>query len=259
MDAIPASAIRDQCRLEFKGERCTRVVYNKSEQLCQAHNLQRLRGQEFKPTRERSGIPRYMEADCSEPGCNHPAQSRGLCTSHYYQLRNSGEVGDLYTKRRAKGSSLLRNDEGEKECAVCSRWLSEDNYGYSKRTLDGLRPECRECRAVAHKAFYEGKTKGEARGAWLKRRYGKTPEWFDETLKLQGDSCAVCKTQTPGERGWQVDHDHSCCRPRPGGRICGQCIRGILCSRCNLTLGQVKDDQEILKSMIDYLKENTNG
>ena len=34
-----------------------------------------------------------------------------------------------------------------------------------------------------------------------------------------------------------IDHDHACCN---GSRSCGQCVRGILCGRCNMSLGHLE-------------------
>lgn len=255
LDAIPAAAIRDQCRLEFEGERCHRVVYNKSEQLCQAHNLQRLRGHEFKPTRSRRGIVEYMTTDCTEDGCIHPAKSRGLCDSHYYHVRRTGTTRRLYETRRARGDTLLRDDLGRKKCSSCCEWLDESEFGVAERALDGLRPVCRTCRSSQVREYQRGLSAGEKKRRWLWRRYQKTAQWFDTTLDVQGYLCAVCSTDDPGTKGWAVDHDHKCCpQPQPAS-TCGNCVRGIVCTRCNLALGQVDDDPELLNKMIDYLRK----
>jgi len=34
-----------------------------------------------------------------------------------------------------------------------------------------------------------------------------------------------------------IDHNHSCCR---GNYSCGDCVRGLLCSQCNLSLGHLE-------------------
>jgi len=253
---VPAASIRDKCSVVFPDGECGRIVYNKSLHLCNAHNLQRLRGQEFRPVRVRSGVKEYMSDDCSEPGCSHPAQSSGLCTSHYWHLRNSGGTRRLYQGRRPKGASLSRDDNGNKECSSCLQWKPEDQFGLSKRTLDGVRGECNPCRAAHVQRYYENLTLGEKRRRWLKRRYNKTPQWFDTTLESQGNSCAACGDSYPGTRGWQVDHDHSCCDVSPSQPTCGKCVRGILCNRCNLALGVVYDSTAILDKLKTYLREN---
>jgi hypothetical protein len=39
-----------------------------------------------------------------------------------------------------------------------------------------------------------------------------------------------------------VDHDHACCpkQVKATAKTCGKCIRGLLCFRCNTSLGYVE-------------------
>ena len=52
----------------------------------------------------------------------------------------------------------------------------------------------------------------------------------------------------PGHGDRVVGH-----RPSPRKRSCGRCIRGILCSNCNVGLGNFHDSPELLKAAISYL------
>ena len=63
-----------------------------------------------------------------------------------------------------------------------------------------------------------------------------------------------CKKDEPShtKKRLSVDHDHSCCGQ---GRGCNKCVRMLLCSQCNMSLGAVKDNIKVLKSMIKYLEE----
>ena len=65
--------------------------------------------------------------------------------------------------------------------------------------------------------------------------HGLTPAEVDALIALQGGLCAVCGR--PGQR-LQVDHDHRHC---PGPLGCRNCVRGMLCNRCNTGLGQIGD------------------
>jgi hypothetical protein len=71
-------------------------------------------------------------------------------------------------------------------------------------------------------------------------------------LADQDGKCGVCGTDEPGGRHgqWHVDHDHKCC---PTASSCGECLRGILCHRCNRGLGLFNDDLDRLTSALAYL------
>jgi Recombination endonuclease VII len=80
----------------------------------------------------------------------------------------------------------------------------------------------------------------------LQARYGLTPEAWELLFISQSQCCALCKTTTPGSKGWQTDHDHTV-----GG------VRGILCYPCNVGLGFFKDNKSVLQLAIQYLNRGT--
>jgi hypothetical protein len=49
-----------------------------------------------------------------------------------------------------------------------------------------------------------------------------------------------------------VDHDHECC---PAGRSCGKCVRGVICRRCNIAIGYLRDDSEFARRCAIYLNK----
>ena len=71
---------------------------------------------------------------------------------------------------------------------------------------------------------------------------GCTPEQYVEMLQKQHDVCAICKSKNKTKRQLAVDHDHKTGK-----------IRGLLCQRCNLVLGQLKESIALLKKMEKYL------
>ena len=83
----------------------------------------------------------------------------------------------------------------------------------------------------------------------LKWLYNITQEQYDQLLESQNGLCAICY-KPPGARRLAVDHDHDCC---PGKKSCGQCIRGLLCGRCNIGLGYFQDNIETLIQALMYL------
>jgi hypothetical protein len=94
----------------------------------------------------------------------------------------------------------------------------------------------------------------EQRRAWkLKYKYGITAGQYAALLERQGGVCAACKEPPSGwHRFLVVDHDHSCC---PGRRSCGQCIRALLHSECNVIIGAAREDSEVLRKLAEYVKK----
>lgn len=95
-------------------------------------------------------------------------------------------------------------------------------------------------------------------GIWQKKRRladkGITQEQHDAALVAQGGVCAICGSDYPGAYTWHIDHDHSCC---PTLKACGLCFRGLLCAKCNRSLGGFNDDPAVLRRAAEYL-EKTN-
>lgn len=75
---------------------------------------------------------------------------------------------------------------------------------------------------------------------WLRLNFKKSSAWYDHVLIQQGGHCALCNN-VPSGRRFQVDHDHNCCRTDNTHRkTCGKCTRGLLCEKCNTTLGYLE-------------------
>ena len=91
-----------------------------------------------------------------------------------------------------------------------------------------------------------------------KTRYKITEDQYQQMLIDQNNSCAICGiNQDRLTIRMSIDHDHNCC---PGLYSCGNCLRGLLCRACNLSLGGLKDSEEVLQSAINYLRyHSTKG
>lgn len=91
------------------------------------------------------------------------------------------------------------------------------------------------------------------------RRYGLTPDSFAEMLAAQGGRCASCSDPLVTGKV-HVDHDHACCPARrKATRMCGNCVRGLLCPGCNTGLGMFKDSPARLRAAAEYLERSRNG
>jgi hypothetical protein len=156
-------------------------------------------------------------------------------------------------------------------CSDQHQILAASNRAIAKRALQTIR-YCYRCKEEKPSGEFPGPSTGLCRpchAAYARerrringidpaytrimnlRRYGLTLETFAAMLAAQGGRCAVCLTSEPGGQGWHVDHDHACCNTRK--RSCGKCTRGILCTRCNIGIGNFKDDPVIIQAAIDYI------
>lgn len=103
--------------------------------------------------------------------------------------------------------------------------------------------------AQARKYYRENKVKfnQQVRRGLLKRKFGITPDQYDQLLESQKGLCAnvFCrKVLTPRNR--HLDHDHATKK-----------VRGILCNGCNWALGNAKDSPAILSGLVIYLTKGT--
>lgn len=105
---------------------------------------------------------------------------------------------------------------------------------------------CNYCTAATTAA--KNKRKAQKRFLWNNSRM--TEEQYKQMVEDQGGVCAICGT--PEEYGaLSVDHDRRCCSSR--NRSCGECIRGLLCSDCQLGVTRFYDDAGLLDRAIDYI------
>ena len=139
---------------------------------------------------------------------------------------------------------LKQPDSGILFCIYCELDKPLHLFTKDKRSSIGYRRKCRDCGAKLQR---ERSTRIDRRPADMKSRYGITSERFAEILEEQGGACAVCKTAEPPKSsrnatGWCIDHNHTTGR-----------VRAILCSQCNLLIGNAREDVTILSAAINYL------
>lgn len=108
---------------------------------------------------------------------------------------------------------------------------------------------CDECGRIRHRAYRERnkvKILNQEKNHKRFKRYGITPQNYDDMLRKQQGRCAICNCipkEDSQRRTFHIDHCHSTGR-----------IRGLLCKDCNLMLGFAKDKSDILLRAIEYLK-----
>lgn len=82
----------------------------------------------------------------------------------------------------------------------------------------------------------------------LLKKYGLTPETYNEILSNQDFKCVICRSSDPKNKFnvFVIDHDHKT----------GQ-VRGLLCTHCNAILGMIeKSNSDIMGKISTYLEYN---
>lgn len=148
-------------------------------------------------------------------------------------------------------------------CPACNKEVTAENKIYGRKA-------CKQCVRKTQKARYAAnrdkrlkykkkynQDNAEKRAHWQRnynklkpgvvkannlKRYGITPEVFEDMLAKQNGVCKVC-FGTNGRYRLAVDHCH-----KTGA------VRGLLCSRCNVAIGMAQDCPHRLKSLANYLE-----
>lgn len=163
---------------------------------------------------------------------------------------------------RASLDKLLDREVIERpEFRRCPRCNEEKSAGFfyeTKQTAHGLSTYCIECtRALSIAEFHEHYERSKSEEAQRRRKlwsymhlYGVSADVAAGLLARNRGPCDCCgqpETILNGKnqmvRPLSVDHDHET----------GQ-IRGMVCHRCNIVLGQVEDDPVLLGNLIAYLE-----
>ena len=150
---------------------------------------------------------------------------------------------------------MTKNTKDKKFCPKCDRFWPRDNFYKNKSMKDGLSGYCIMHMKAMNKAEKQSKpdhyAKTNIRSKRLKR-FNITDEQYDEMLAKQNSKCVICEKDLLERIA--IDHNHSCCE---GRYSCGKCVRGILCTNCNLGLGNFKDNPKILIAAAKYLNKYT--
>jgi len=123
----------------------------------------------------------------------------------------------------------------EKNCPTCGKVKRQFEFYLHKTNLDGLRGQCIDCE----------KEYRTTNGKYIKleTKFGLTKYQYQKILESQGGVCAMCGCTSKEEgRALVVDHDHKTDK-----------IRGILCNKCNLAVGLLRDSSKLMRDGADYL------
>ncbi len=140
-----------------------------------------------------------------------------------------------------------------KLCRQCNETKPELDFGVDRTASDGRKSYCRKCakrikaRWVTNLPF--GDYQARTRKYHFKRMYGLTEAALIEMRAAQGDKCPICLStfsdNRRGKKAAYVDHDHET-----------RAVRALLCSDCNIALGNFNDDADALRRAAEYIEKH---
>ncbi len=146
-----------------------------------------------------------------------------------------------------------------KSCSQCGTEKPLTAFTKHAASQGGYRRQCTQCRSADNKrriAGYPAERREAIRQAkaqrdkvrstrWpqLQKKYGISQAGYDSLFVSQNGRCALCGTQ-PSKRGFVVDHCHETGR-----------VRGLLCNRCNITIGYLGDTLAAAERLVVYLTD----
>jgi len=168
---------------------------------------------------------------CSVDGCDAKSKTKGLCGVHY---RRGIEVKRDFCSIDGCTNKIHAN----KLCSTHHTRLRRHG------SLSKVRPKNWSGTDKEYDAYYR-----KAASRSLKRKYGITLYDYEVMYEEQNGVCKICGnpetrinpyTKTPIRM--PVDHCHETGK-----------IRGLLCTDCNVGIGNLNDDIKLLEKAIEYL------
>lgn len=155
-------------------------------------------------------------------------------------------------KRREyiKQYRLTHPEYVQKDMARDKERMKDPAYVVKRREVRAAnlaRPEVRARRQKQWREWAQANrymTPEKNRGRALKRLYGLTQAEYDQMATDQKFTCATCPATAAEQKHGVlvVDHDHKTGK-----------IRGLLCNKCNMILGQANDDPVLIRRWAEYL------
>lgn len=152
---------------------------------------------------------------------------------------------------------------GHKYCNTCQTTRPLAQFSKDTTKKNKYNSNCKDCRI--HKEYLRRQTGNykvqlklyksqehvrlREKDNSLKRIFKISLNEYKAMLKKQNNKCAICKQKEVSDkakRSLAVDHCHTTGK-----------IRGLLCSNCNLGLGNLKDNIIYLNSAIEYLSQSS--
>lgn len=172
----------------------------------------------------------------------------------------------LQTQKSIRTKTEELKKKGLRHCKVCKKEGNKDNFlpdenlcndcykerskRYYNNHKDHIKRKVREYAVTNEDKVkesgkrYRRSNKNRIKLYFVKWAYNLSPEEYELLLQNNNGFCPICNIKS---ENLCIDHDHNTKR-----------VRGMICSSCNLGLGNFHDDIDYLKKCIKYLTKLNN-
>jgi len=151
-------------------------------------------------------------------------------------------------KQEKELSDYYKRDNGrtvQSQCKECQKAFKKEARK-SPKHIEYIREYNKQWR-LQNPEKIKAWNKKNSRNAMLKSLYGLSELDYNILFNKQKGKCAICdKHQSEFKKPLCVDHNHETSK-----------IRGLLCHNCNVSLGLLKDNIDVLEKAIEYLKQHS--
>lgn len=201
------------------------------------------------------------------------AQRDGMCPScrECRSARMRGTPLDDLRPPEAIAEREVKKTRTEKPCRRCGKVKPLSEFHKAAKGANGRHSWCKGChsasgkdrwqdpdeRALMEKRSLDWKRANPEAVSQISLRsklkgFGLTLEAYQKLVADAGGVCQVCGDPPPEGERLVPDHDHRCC---PGKKSCGRCLRGVLCSACNRSIGGLGDIAKAVRAALRYLED----
>lgn len=157
-------------------------------------------------------------------------------------MRSKKEFTPEQKLRRAEYARNWRKENPEKASEHARRSRIKNREKHNARQKVWREKNSYEHRKNGREWYLNNKER--VKDLALQREFGITLEEYHNIMEKQNHRCAICgEPPEVDQRLFSVDHDHETGK-----------VRGLLCRGCNVGIGNLKDDPEILMKAILYIK-----
>lgn len=176
---------------------------------------------------------------CNAKECDRKSYAKGYCDKHYRRVKKTGTAEKTsFTQKECHSTECKRGSKSKGLCDMHYRRFKKTGTFKKIDRRQACKMEGCENKHLAKSLCYTH--------YWMNAKKINIDHEANLLIKNHNGLCDICGTEKPGYAGRRlcIDHDHST-----------GIVRGMLCQKCNVGLGNFNDNLELLEKAIKYLKK----